>query len=99
MFYRALAWVYHPKNDLLTEFKPETHNAAQFKPQKLAQHCADDPNGFIEKTGNSYGMSLYAVYSPSINAGVIVLANKARVSDTVNLGRNILKQIEPEKNL
>lgn len=95
--YQQLAWVYHPKSDLLTEFKPETHNVAHFKPQKLAQHCADDLNGFIEKTGNSYGMSLYAVYSPSINAGVIVLANKARVSDTVNLGRSILKQIDPKK--
>ncbi len=96
--YQQLAWVYHPKNDLMTEFKPGTQNAAHFKPQKLALHCAYDPNGFIEKTGNSYGMSLYAVYMPSTNSGVIVLANKARVSDTVNLGRNILKQISVQNS-
>lgn len=97
--YQQLAWVYHPKNDLMTEFQPGTHNAVNFKPQELAHNCAYDTNGdgFIEKTGNSYGMSLYAVYMPSINAGVIVLANKARISDTVNLGRSILKKIDLRK--
>lgn len=90
--YQQLAWVYHPRNDLVATFKPGTSNSAHFKPQKLANHCAYDPNGFIEKTGNSNGMSLYILYMPSQEIGVVVLTNKARVADSVNLGRSILKE-------
>jgi len=90
--YQQLAWVYHPQNDLTTTFKPGANSAAHFKPQKLAEHCAYDANGFIEKSGNSNGMSLYILYMPSNAIGVIVLTNKARVADSVNVGRSILNQ-------
>lgn len=90
--YQQLAWVYHPGNDLNATFKPSPRPHYATKNQKLAHGCAYDPNGFIEKSGNSYGMSLYLLYMPSTKTGVVVLTNKAQVANTVNLGRNILKQ-------
>lgn len=91
--YQQLAWVYHPYNDLDSIMKPSKGNVISNKAQKLARHCLNDSNGFIEKTGNSYGMSSYIIYHPNTANGVIVLVNKARAVDSVNLGRQILKQI------
>jgi beta-lactamase class C len=91
--YQQLAWVYHPSSDLMSTFKASKRSAVNFKPQKLAQNCATDSNGFIEKSGNSYGMSLYIVYLPNKDSGVVVLTNRAQFADSVNLGRNILKKM------
>lgn len=90
--YQQLAWVYHPNQDFGSLIKPSTGNVLNVNAQKLAQHCLNDSDGFIEKTGNSYGMSSYIIYHPNTSTGVIVLINKARAVDSVNLGRNILKQ-------
>ncbi len=94
--YQQLAWEYHPRSDLLSIFQPNINTNTGSISRELAKSCANNSNGFIEKSGNSPGMSSYIIYMPSAGTGVVVLTNKALVPDSVNLGRSILKQISPQ---
>lgn len=94
--YQQLAWEYHPRGDLLSIFQPNINTNTSSISRELAKSCANNSNGFIEKSGNSPGMSSYIIYMPSADTGVVVLTNKALVPDSVNLGRSILKKISPQ---
>lgn len=89
--YQQLAWEYHPISDLFKKFQPDNKNRNITVPHKLSNQCKNEQNGFIDKTGNSPGMTSYIAYLPREKLGVIVLSNSALKPVVVDLGRHILK--------
>lgn len=92
-FQQQLVWEYKPQKNLKKTFHLESAiNVKSIKsPYTLTTHCADNSNGFVEKTGNISGMSSYLAYIPSKKVGVVVLMNKSHASEDINLGRSILQ--------
>ncbi|HMT03558.1 MAG TPA: serine hydrolase [Burkholderiales bacterium] len=89
--YQQLAWEYHPNSDLFKKFQPDNKNRNITVPHKLPNRCKNKPNGFIDKTGNSSGMTSYIAYLPNQRFGVVILSNSALKPAIVDLGRYILK--------
>ena len=90
---QQLAWEYHPISVLNDNFKPDANYRNLLSPHKIPTTCKYTTNGFIDKTGNSGGMSSYIGYVPNDKTGVVILSNKALQPDVVNLGRYILKTV------
>jgi len=89
--YQQLAWEYHPHSDWLPNFKPE--ESKQYIPKlvrDIETGCPIVSGGFIDKTGNSSGMTSYMVYAPEKKIGVVVLTNNAAKSGIVDLARHII---------
>ena len=90
--FQQLAWEYHPIRVLSERFQADEKNRNIIPPHKLPMHCNYSTNGFIDKTGNSSGMTSYIGYIPSKKIGVVILSNSALKPDIVNLGRQILRK-------
>ncbi len=88
--YQQLAWEYHPNSELSEKYLPDIKNRNILAPHPLAADCVNNPDGFIEKTGNSHGMTSYMGYIPSRQVGVVILSNNALKPSIVNLGHYIL---------
>ena len=88
---QQLAWEYHPMSVLNDKFQPDKNYRNLIEPHELPKTCQKSSIGFIDKTGNSSGMSSYMGYIPTDKTGVVILSNKALQPDIVNLGRYILK--------
>ena len=93
--YQQLTWEYHPYSALSERFQADDKNRNILPPHALPMNCNDSPNGFIDKTGNSSGMTSYIGYIPNKKIGVIILSNSALKPDIVNLGRYILRETSP----
>ena len=89
--YQQLAWEYHPTSDLFKKFMPDNKNRNITSSHPLPSNCQNTINGFIDKTGNSSGMTSYIAYSPNKKVGVVILSNNALKPDVVDLGRHILQ--------
>jgi beta-lactamase class C len=90
--YQQLTWEYHPTSDLFKKFMPDNKNRNITSAHKLPSNCQNMANGFIDKTGNSSGMTSYIAYSPNKKVGVVILSNNALKPDVVDLGRYILQK-------
>ena len=90
--YQQLAWEFHPISELAKQFQADTKNRNILVPRRLPTHCKTSENGFIDKTGNSSGMTSYIGYLPSKKIGVVILSNNALKPDIVNLGRYVLRK-------
>ena len=89
--YQQLTWEYHPMNALSEEFLPNANYANMLEPREIQSTCKTTENGFIDKTGNSPGMSSYIGYIKDRGVGVVILSSRGYQPDVVNLGRYILK--------
>lgn len=90
--YQQLAWINFSNKELETTF----NDKQTLIKQKITHDC-NFKDGFIEKTGTSYGMSSYMAYSSKNKVGIVILLNQGLVSDRVNLARKILKSLENGK--
>jgi beta-lactamase class C len=95
--YQQLAWEYHPPHELYREFLPDSENRNILPSHKLPNNCENVPNGFIDKTGNFPGTTSYIGYIPNKN-GVVILSNRSKTPDIVNLGRYILQKTKDSVN-
>ncbi len=92
--YQQLAWEYHPISALSEKFLPGPNYANILEPHEVQSACTSTETGFIDKTGNSPGMSSYIGYIKVQDVGVVILSSKSYQPDVVNLGRYILKNIK-----
>ena len=88
---QQLSWEYHTMNALSEKFLPNANYANILEPREVPTACKTTENGFIDKTGNSPGMSSYIGYIKDHGVGVVILSSKGYQPDVVNLGRYILK--------
>ncbi len=95
--YQQLAWEYHPIKELAKKYLPNAENQNISPPHSLPQTCKVASDGFIDKTGNSPGMTSYIGYIPNEKVGVAILASRALQPDVVNLGRYILQKAQVNK--
>lgn len=91
--YQQLAWEYHPPNVLSEQFQPDQDGRNILPPHQLPKKCKDVANGFIDKNGNSIGMTSYIGYLLTKKIGVVILSNSALKPDVVNLGRYVMKNV------
>ncbi|MFN8770202.1 MAG: serine hydrolase [Neisseriaceae bacterium] len=92
-YHQQLVWEQIPYKDLDAHYNLESTIVVKSikTPYTLATNCETYSDSLIEKTGNISGASTYLAYIPNKKIGVVVLMNKSKVSDNVNLGRTILK--------
>lgn len=90
--YQQLAWEYHPNSELSEIYFPDSKHRNILAPHALVSGCSKNLDGFLEKTGNSVGMTSYIGYIPTKQFGVVILANSALKPSIVRLGRYVLQR-------
>lgn len=99
-----LAWQAHIMSQLDNDsddtfYSVDANGNFVFSTQAIINNPNFPKDYFIDKTGSGYGMSSYMAYIPNKKVGVVILLNKAYVTNKdladqkIKLGRTILKSL------